>query len=205
MKTTLDNHSTLNPECFDRFAMQKQPFDPAFGNSCERLPGRPIRLNICLPLVVGLALLLAGCARFEHQTSQSEPHGLVMIVVDSGDMDIPVVTKLDDLPVSDGRVYRVKPGEHEVTIRFVQRGYETYQPMMIGLGDAKVEPATVTVPESGRPEAEGVKPFTTMQPVNLNIEDRRITYVTQTIKVEAGWRYELNGRDISKVKLGARP
>ena len=37
-------------------------------------------VNTRLNVIVGSALLLAGCARFGHQTSESEPHGILRFV-----------------------------------------------------------------------------------------------------------------------------
>ena len=159
-----------------------------------------IRRNI----VIGLALLLAGCARFEHQTNESEPHGVVVVIAAPSDFpDSPVVKKLDGLAVRAGRTYRVKPGEHEVTIRMVERGVTTYKPMSVGAGHGGEQPATLNMSQSGRSEVTGMQPNSGPQPVNINMEDRSVNYLKTSFSVEAGWRYELDGGNINKARIAA--
>jgi hypothetical protein len=72
-------------------------------------------MNTRLNIVVGTVLVLAGCAHFGHQTSLSEAHAVLRFGADKdAPLDQPKVKRLDGLPVSAGRSYRVKPGKHEL-------------------------------------------------------------------------------------------
>ena len=149
-----------------------------------------------------MAVLLAGCAHLQHQTSESEPHGLVTVVktLDSPD-ELGVVQSLDGLPVSAGRGYRVRPGVHTVIVRFVETVIETSKPLSYGIGTPTEKPATVHVSEAGRTSVTGQQPFSGMQPVNLSVESRHIRYITNSISVQAGGRYELEGERMTSLVL----
>ena len=154
----------------------------------------------------GMAMLLAGCAHFEPQTSELEPHGVVAVVKPldfAGEAG--VVKKLDGLAVRAGRTYRVKPGEHTVVVRFVETVIETSKPVtLFGIGTPSTEQAAdVHVSESGKTTVTGERPFSGMQPVNLSVETRRIRYTTNSISVQAGWRYELDGDRVTTTKFSA--
>ena len=146
-------------------------------------------------------LLLAGCATFEHQTTEAEPHGTVVIKRGPDLPDQPVVERLDGLPVVIGREYRVKPGEHQVIIRMVERGVAVYKGASVGVGQPSIpSPAIVTISESSKPALSGDQLFGGTQPVQFNIEERRFTYVTNSLTVQVGWRYELDGESVAKTR-----
>ena len=153
-----------------------------------------------------MAALLAGCAHFEQQTSELEPHGLVTIVKPldfSGEAG--VVKKLDGLAVRAGQTYRVKPGEHTVIVQFVETGIETSKPVtLLGVGNPPAEPTTdVHLSPSGQATVTGAQPFSGMQMANLTVETHRIRHVTNSISVQAGWRYELDGDRVTSHQFAA--
>ncbi|MBI3881670.1 MAG: hypothetical protein HY301_16600 [Verrucomicrobia bacterium] len=171
-------------------------------------PARPLK-NRLVP-VISLLLLAGGCARFEHQTGELEPHAM-LLVVDTSDFggDLGVVKKLDGLPVSAGGEYRLRPGAHVAIIQFVDRFAESYKPASVTIG-SKPDAATSTPPvnldvsETGKASVSGQSPVGGgMQMVNVNVANRRIRYLTNSITVEAGWRYELDGDKLRGVRLRA--
>lgn len=151
-------------------------------------------------------MLLAGCAHFEPQTSELEPHGLVTVVEPleyAGEAG--VVKRLDGLPVRAGQTYRVKPGEHTVIVKFVETVVETSKPVtLFSLGTPRTEqPVNVQVSEFGRTTVTGQQPFAGIQPVNLSVESRRTLYLTNSLSVKAGWRYELDGDQVRTKQFSA--
>jgi hypothetical protein len=150
------------------------------------------------PLAISAVLVFTGCASFQDQTSSAEPHGIV-VVADQSDVpgDVGRVKKLDGLPVSAGRAYRVRPGRHEVTVQFVLTGVEASRPLAVGGGDMPQPPVVVDVSQSGKMSVSESQPFGGIQPVILNAETRSIVSVTNAITVEAGWRYELDGEHVT--------
>jgi hypothetical protein len=80
-----------------------------------------------LKIVIGTTLVVAGCARFGHQTSMSEPHGMIRFEVVSSD-----VKTFDGLPVSAGE-YRVKPGQHELVYRVFENRERIVKPVNLGV------------------------------------------------------------------------
>jgi hypothetical protein len=153
--------------------------------------------------LAGIALLVAGCAEFQHQTGLSEPHGVVRIVMPADPHTNFRVVKLDGLPVSVGREYRVRAGEHLVTVRVVESSVLHYEPVTVGAGDVVDQRGTLNIPASGASSVTGEHPFSGMQMLNVDVEDRRISYVTNSITVEAGWRYDLEGDTVSKAQINA--
>ncbi len=87
--------------------------------------GRTMRA--CLRTVLGTVVLLAGCARFTHQTSMSEPHALIRFEVVSSDLKT-----FDGLPVSAG-TYRVKPGPHELVYRVTEGRVKIAESVSLGV------------------------------------------------------------------------
>ncbi len=151
-------------------------------------------------LGAGVALMFAGCAQFQNQTAVSEPHGVV-VVADQTDLpgETGRVKKLDGLPVKSGQNYRVRPGQHEVTIQFVLTGVETSRPFVVGAELS--QPAVVDVSQSGQMSVSGQNPLGGMQPVILNAETRNRFSVTNLITVEAGWLYELDGDHVTRRRV----
>lgn len=152
----------------------------------------------------GMALLLAGCAHFEPQTSELEPHGLVTVVKPleyAGEAG--VVKKLDGLAVRTGQTYRVRPGMHTVVVQFVDTGVETSKPVtLFGVGTApKERAADMHVSESGKMTVTGQQPFSGMQPATLSVETRRTRFITNSLSVQAGWRYELDGDRVTTARF----
>lgn len=163
----------------------------------ERKPMNSFKL-----LSAGAMVALVGCAGFKDQTNLAEPHAIVLVTDQS---DVPSETgrvkKFDGLPVNAGREYRVRPGRHEVTLQFVETGLVTSSPFVVGAAIIPTPPATLDVSQSGQMSVSGQNPLGGMQPVVLNAESRRISYVTNTITVEAGWRYELDGEHVTKRRV----
>lgn len=160
--------------------------------------------KLSLLVAASAGVLLLGCARFEHQTAESEPHCLVRIAraSDSGGAH-GAVDKFDGRSVREGKEYRVTPGVHVVIIQYTDTGLETFKPMSIGIGTSGSRPseaAEARVSQSGRVSVSGVNPNSAMQPVNLRIEDRRLRYATNSIKFEAEWGYELDGDNVTKTR-----
>lgn len=143
-----------------------------------------------------LCAFVAGCATFNHQTTELEPHALITVLKPWDSSLHPGVLKsLDGLPVSTGKTYRVRPGSHALVIEFTELVVETAKPATFTLfGNATPEPpANVRISETGRASVSGQQPWQAMQPVNLSMEVRRIRAVTTSITVQAGGRYELVG------------
>lgn len=143
-----------------------------------------------------LCALVTGCASFEHQTTELEPHALITVVRPWDSSTQPGVLKsLDGLPVSAGKTYRVRPGPHAVVVEFTELVVETAKPATFTLfGNATPEtPANVRISETGRASVSGQQSGAGMQSVNLSMEVRRIRAVTNSISVQAGGRYELVG------------
>ena len=166
-----------------------------------------IRLNV----ILGIGLLLAGCAQFQHQTGEAEPHALVTIVKPGNSPGHQgMVKKLDGLPVSAGQSYRVKPGTHAVLVEFVESVVESAESARMTLFSAGnmppelEQPANVHLSQSGGMSVTGQQPFAVMQPVNLSVENRRTRTTTQSISVKAGWHYELNGKLVTEKPIAAR-
>lgn len=168
------------------------------------------RLLIVLPAV---CMMLAGCAQFQHQTSEAEPHGLVKIAP-SGNAASPfgLVKKLDGLPVSAGRSYRVKPGFHDVSVETVETVVESSTRASVTLFHAGSDnmppmsepPVNVNLSQSGGMTVTGQQPFAGMQPANLNVENRRATTTTHAISFKAGWYYELDGNRVTATPFSKR-
>jgi hypothetical protein len=159
-------------------------------------------------VIAGIAVLLAGCAHFEQQTGELEPHGLVVVVKPTDFVgEVGLVKRFDGLAVSAGKTYRVRPGEHTVVVQFVETMIETSQPAtatLFSVGTPLPEqPANVHVSESGEATVTGQQPFPGMQMANLSIERRRVRYATNAISVQAGWRYELEGDRVTAKQSSA--
>jgi hypothetical protein len=99
----------------------------------------------------------------------------------------------------------VPPGNHEVAVRVTELRVNSYQPVSVRLwGKGAVEPdapVTVNVPLSGQPSVSGIQPYGGQQMVNLNVESRERTEVTNVLTVEAGWLYEFDGYGTTKTRL----
>ena len=68
-----------------------------------------------LPL---LTINFAGCASFDHQTLENEPHAVIHVVKENASsFDYWTVARIDGLPVHFRKVFRVRPGEHEIVVR----------------------------------------------------------------------------------------
>ena len=152
--------------------------------------------------------MAGGCASFEHQTTESEPHSVVRFVR-AGDSGAPrrEPSSIDGLSVRNGKDYRVRPGEHTVVFRFVETAVQTWKPQgaSVGTGGTRsgaVEtPATLHLSGNGSASVTGAQPGVGMQEVNLSMETRRAAYVTNSFSTETGWRYELNGWETLKTRI----
>jgi hypothetical protein len=171
---------------------------PLIGNTNMKTTMEPrCVLHLRWGVAAGMAMLLAGCAHFESQTSDAEPHGLVEIVKSlnyAGDVD--VVKKLDGMPVRGGQTYRVKPGEHTVVVKLVETVSET---MGSPVGMWTPQPVMYDT-ASQRSTATGLQSISTREGggVYLSGTRRRITYATNSISVQPGWRYALEGGRVVK-------
>lgn len=149
-----------------------------------------------------LSGVLLGCASFQHQTADTEPHALIT-VVKPWENQPGVLKSLDGLPVSAGRTYRVRPGQHTVVMGFTELVTETAKPKTLfsvgNLGGAADDPpANARISEGRQVTVQDRQPFnalpgSAMQPVNLTYEFRRVRLATNTITVQAGGHYELVG------------
>ncbi len=148
-------------------------------------------------LGASLGVALLGCATFNHQTTELEPHALITVVRPAENQP-GVLKSLDGLPVSAGRTYRVRPGSHAVVVGFTELVTETAKPRTLFSvgnlgGPTEDPPANVRFSEGNRVSVQGQQPFQAMQPVNLAYEYRRVRLATNTSTVQAGGHYELTG------------
>ena len=149
---------------------------------------------------IGLSMLLAGCATFEHQTTEMEPHAVITVVkpweVAVGER---VVKSLDGLPVSGGKSYRVRPGGHAVVVEFTELISATAKPKtVVLLGKAVSEPtADVRMSDGAPTSVTGQLPFQSMQMANVTREARRLRSLTNSITVQAGGSYRLSGDEFT--------
>lgn len=155
-----------------------------------------------------LSGVLLGCASFEHQTGDHEPHALIT-VVRPADNQPGVLQSLDGLPVSAGKTYRVRPGSHAVVVGFIELVTETAKPRtLFSIGNsggvAEDPPANVRFSEGNRVSVQGQQPFQAMQPVNLAYEYRRVRLTTNSITVQTGGHYQLIGDRLIPQKPAAR-
>jgi hypothetical protein len=140
-------------------------------------------LRIPLKAILGAAVILAGCAPFDHQPSTQEPHAVVSFAgVSDPFPDQPIVKSFDGHSVKVGREYRVQPGKHEWVCRVVDVSIEAADSAIV-LSTKKTEKSTTTVFVSG---------------VATYSDVRQARYVTNTLTVEAGWRYEVDGNGVMK-------
>ena len=151
-----------------------------------------------------LALLLtinfAGCASFDHQTLENEPHAVIHVVKENASsFDYWTVARIDGLPVRFRKVFRVRPGEHEIVVRVNETITDSYTGLSAGASLSDNRP-NLNVDSSGRMTATGGSPFGGMQMANLNVESHRVSYHTNKITVEAGWTYELDGYSLTKTQ-----
>lgn len=154
-----------------------------------------------------LALLLtinfAGCVSFDHQTLESEPHAVIHTVNENtSSFDCWTVAKIDGLPVRFRKVFRVRPGEHEIVVRVSETISDRYTGLSAGASLSDNRP-NLNVDSSGRMTATEGSPFGGMQMANLNVESHRVSYHTNKITVEAGWIYELDGYRLTKMQPGS--
>ncbi len=137
-------------------------------------------------IVLTATLLLGGCARFQHQTTALEPHAVVTVAKPPGpSKDESVVKRLDGLPVIQGRDYRVTPGQHTVVVKSIALVPEKVQSgVSMRIHDPNVNPKDPFRPSAVSPETETRAHST-------------VVYTTNTITVQAGGRYILDGQTIS--------
>lgn len=153
-----------------------------------------------ISMLLATTLLFTGCVHFHHQTSEDEPHALVVIAQDSGEREQPVVKKIDGLPVRPGGEYRVVSGEHQIIILIMERFDETYGPWV---GSADPSSPTLNISQSDETELSGGRPYPfspAQQSLNIRADGWVSRYVTNSITVEAGWRYVLDGERVSKTR-----
>ena len=149
------------------------------------------------PLVI---IPFAGCASFDHQTLENEPHAVIQMVKENdASFDYWTVVKMDGLPVRFRRVFRVRPGEHEVVVRVNETITDNYAGLSAGASLSDNRP-NVNLASSGQMTITGGQPFGGMQMANLNVESHQISYHTNKITVEAGWTYELDGYGLTKTQ-----
>jgi antitoxin component YwqK of YwqJK toxin-antitoxin module len=146
-------------------------------------------------------LLFTGCASFQHQTSETEPHALVIVTQERDVPEQPTVIQIDGLPVRPYREYRVTPGEPEVIISEMVRFDKTYaqEPMISGQSNP-----TLTLSHSEEPDlndTSSVMNPSFNQPLNIRLKSWVAYYTTNSIMVESGWRYVLDGMQVSKTSL----
>jgi hypothetical protein len=161
------------------------------------------RLNLVAALVSGA--LLAGCTRFQHQASEPEPHGLIHVAkYSSASRDHGVVTSINGKTVRAGREYRVVPGEHRVTVLFVESEMKTYNTFGFSLfGTAPAQPANESASAYGDVAASGTDGHSKwLQPATRTAEVLRTRYLDHTIAVQAGWHYDLDGDNVTRQPLG---
>jgi hypothetical protein len=152
-----------------------------------------------LKIVLGLTLVVAGCARFGHQTSESEPHGVLRFASSSDRYEEQVAVKtFDGLPVSAERDYRVRPGRHELVYRVVERAVETYDPNFLGAGKTPDKPADPAAAPAG---STNVTAAAGRRAAGASVVRRRTRYLTNSISIDAGWLYEVDGENVSKTRL----
>lgn len=139
--------------------------------------------------LAGIVLFLTGCAHLEHQTTKSEPHAL-LTVTKRVDLQIPggKLKTLDGLPVSAGRTYRLRPGNHAVVTDIIATVVDTATPWSrTTVGFWQLEPAA-----NGRPpELTEHNRSGSQLSDRMVMETRRVRSVTNSISVKAGGRYEL--------------
>jgi hypothetical protein len=156
--------------------------------------------GLVLPLALLLAFAVAGCAHFENQTLENEPHAVIHLVKLRGYFsDYWAVSKIDGVPVRFHKTLRVRPGEHEVVVCLLETTPGSYTGLTAGapLSDSR---ANVNMSSSGQMTVTGFQPLGGMQMANLNVESREVSYCTNKISVEAGWTYELDGYNLTKTQ-----
>lgn len=137
------------------------------------------------PLHPSLALLatLVGCATFEHQTTETEPHALISVFKPrDATLLAGVLKSLDGKPVRAGQTYRLRPGQHEVVVEYKEP-----------LSDEQLSEKGKLQPNE---QPAWARPQSTVVPiavVGFEVHSRRGLLVTNSISVEAGGRYELFG------------
>lgn len=154
------------------------------------------------------SLLLTSCASFQHQTGELEPHGLVTIEKLEDFRDSRGrVKSLDGLPVTPGQSYRVKPGNHLVSVEFTETVVETADPVSHTLfgSPSLEEPAEVRISPFGETSVTGQQPFSPgPQPVRLSVEHHRTRTRGISLTVQAGRHYELNGSTVTEAPFPIR-
>jgi hypothetical protein len=154
----------------------------------------------CFPAFICTGLILSGCAQFQHQTREDEPHGVVFI--GSSPTSSPVsgmVRSLDGQPVREGSSYRVRPGNHEIVVEFVERTIESANPVYIGSPPTEMDqPGNLHISESGGISTTGVSPYQGMQPLSMSVENRTRRQQIRNFPVAAGRKYVISGTMISE-------
>ncbi len=134
------------------------------------------------------ALALAGCAHVDNQPSASEPFALVRFAAAPDAFpDQPVVKTFDGHSVKPDRDYRVKPGQYEVVCRMVLDTVQFSESEKVLSSNTSGKTTSVLVLGGGTMEHE-----------------RRVRFLTNTLTVLAGWRYEINGEQVSKKFMQVR-
>ena len=165
-----------------------------------RWTARILGARLVLPLALLLIFIVSGCAHFENQTLENEPHAVIHLVKLRGMFsDYYAVSKMDGALVRFHKTLRVRPGGHEVVVCLLETSTDSYTGLGAGvsLSDSR---ANVNVSSSGQTTVNGVQPFGGMQMANLNVESREASYYTNKISVEAGWEYELDGYNLTKTQ-----
>lgn len=154
----------------------------------------------CFPIVVCTGLLLSGCAQFQHQTREDEPHALVNIVRVATTTPVNAsIWRLDGQPVREGERYRLRPGKHQLVMETVAREIESANPLtgtLYHAGNAQpdLQPSgNLHISESGTMTATGVNPYQPMQSVSMSAENRTVSRQTHDFTVVAGRKYVIDG------------
>lgn len=171
-----------------------------------------MKTSLNLAAIFFSGILLAGCAHFQHQTSEAEPHGLVTIA-SSGGTQGPrgEVMKLDGLPVRSGQSYRVRAGDHAVQVDIVELEIESAGPMTVTLFKSGNGPAISDPPvnlhlsQSGGMSITGQQPYAVVQPVIISAEERHIRKHTYSLQVKLGRHYQLDGTSVTESPLPPGP
>jgi hypothetical protein len=154
-----------------------------------------------ITLLAGILALACGCARFEHQTAATEPHAVLRISPPPTESDLErrLIKRVDGLPVRAGNDYRVRPGTHQMVVQVLERFSQTYRPY--SAGGQTDGTASLNINERGGVSAIEGNPFGGTEMVNINVDARRVYFITNTIVAEAGWRYDCDGYDIRKKRI----
>jgi hypothetical protein len=157
----------------------------------------------CFAAFICAGLLLSGCAQFQHQTREDEPHAVVLIARYPTPSPVNgVVKSLDGQPVREGASYRVRPGSHEIVVRFVEASVASGNPVYFGSPPTGMDqPGNLHISEDGRTSTTGLRPFNSMQPLSMSVENRSRREEKRNFKAVAGRKYKIRGTTIAEERV----